>query len=339
MSLSAFAAPPFPTLRKRPRTPPHACTSPTTSHVVTVDGASLLRRVTTPPAASRTAVLLHDFMTDHRIFTDLTTALQSLAPDHRTVAYDMRGFGKSDNPTEALYSALDDLQCVAGPVSHPLDLVAVGFGGPIALEYALARAANVRSVCCIGSGLPGHRWAPQAMLDITEARDSALRQTLMNKLDRRDAAPSGELVKWKHAFIKASVAWTQVIDGGDPDVARTLLEMARDYGGFRFFREEKVEPNAFGGMPLAKRLGGVDAPVLVMVGEGDTRDFHQIAGEIWDGVANGWAEGVVAVPECGHFAVVEQYQAVAEQIAAFWAAQEGAVQTDGVEGGLRKSPM
>lgn len=261
-------------------------------------------------------------MTDHRLFSRLTPLLQDLSPEHRSVTYDMRGFGKSDNPTDSLYSRFEDLEAVLGASSLPIDLVGVGFGGPIALEYAIAHSANVRSVCCIGSGLPGHRWSPNAMLDITEAKISARRQTLMRKRESWDAAPMEELVQWKQTFISGNDTWGHLLRRGDREAARILMEMARDYRGFHFFMEECVEPNPFGDVPLLKRLDEVEKPVQVLVGEMDTRDFHSIAREIWRGVPRAWGEGPVVVPDCGHFAVVEQARPVAERIVEFWGTLE-----------------
>lgn len=264
-------------------------------------------------------------MTDHRLFSRLTPLLQSLSPGHRTVAYDLRGFGKSDNPTDSLYSRFDDLEATVGTNFLPLDLIGVGFGGPIALEYALARSTQVRSVCCVGSGLPGHAWSPDAMVDITEASETARRLKLMRAREEEDAAPMSELVRWKQTFISANNTWAHVLRGADRETAKMLLEMARDYRGFHFFRGECVEPDPFGDIPLLKKLDDVNVPVCVLVGEMDTPDFHAIATEIWDGVPTKWGEAPFVVRDSGHFAAVEQPQLVAEQIAEFWNALEEGV--------------
>lgn len=277
----------------------------------------------------RTAVFVHDFMTDHRLFSRLTPVLQSLSPGHRTVAYDLRGFGKSSNPTDSLYSRFDDLEAAVGTKSDPLDIIGVGFGGAIALEYALARSTQVRSVCCVGSGLPGHAWSLNAMVDITEASETARRLKLMRIRDEEDAAPMSELVRWKQTFISANDTWGRVLRGADRETAKMLLEMAKDYKGFHFFKGECVEPDPFGDIPLLKKLGDVDLPVCVLVGEMDTPDFHAIAKEIWDGVPAKWDEAPFVVPDSGHFAVLEQPQPVAKQITGFWnALGEGSSRTD-----------
>lgn len=166
------------------------------------------------------------------------------------------------------------------------------------------------------------------MLDITEARVSATRQMLMKIRESEEDAPSAELVQWKQAFIRASQAWTDVLKG-DREVAKGVLQMAKDYRGFHFFSEEVVEPNPWGDVPLKDRLVGVGVPVCVMVGERDTPDFQEIADEIWEGVPHAWGDGVIKVPECGHFAVVEQHRAVAQRIAQFWGSLED--QRAGVE--------
>lgn len=334
MVLPAFSSVPLLPRRppRRPRRTPLCAASPLRPRppyprpVPTADGGTLM--VLETPARSTptgTAVLLHDFLTDHRLYTHLTPALQMRAPSVAHVAYDQRGFGRSSVPA-ARYCRLDDLRAAAGPRGPPYHLVGAGRGGAIALQHALARPAATASVALLSSALPGHRWAPAAALDITEARLAA--QRLVTARERgyfmEDPDERRDLVKWKQAFIGRSDAWRHVLRNGEKDVARMLLEMARDYRGFHFFQEEQVENDFFDDdVPLLMRLGEVQPPVLVLAGEDDPPDFGEIAHEIWDGVPRKFGDAPGVVRGAGHFSAAEAPEEVANIIALFWKAVEG----------------
>lgn len=151
------------------------------------------------------------------------------------------------------------------------------------------------------------------MLDITQAREDAL----YSRLTGSTTIDMGkELVRWKQAFISANATWRDILRHGDRVVARQLLEMARDYRGVHFFENVQSEPDHFADDPLLERLGEVAAPVLVVVGEKDTKDFMEIGEEIVHGVQQG--VGVVKVEGAGHFAVLERSKETAEEIVRFW---------------------
>lgn len=289
-----------------------------THDITTTDGATL--NVTTYAAVSDAqgsvshvpVLLVHDFMTDARLFTRLacTTMLQG----RTLITPDLRGFGSSSLPS-GRYSRTADLRTVAdGTRPH---VVGVGLGGTAALELTLANPADVRSVTLIGSGLPGHAWSDAALyLNITEARR-------VGKLLARGGPSTSndgkarDVVMWKQKFIAANRTWGDLLSTGDRQVASEALAMARDYSGFHFFRPEQLDPDPFEGPPLSERICNVEVPVQVMVGERDTTDFRAIASEIWTAVKNG-GEQVMHVPEAGHFAVMEQADWVAARLAAFW---------------------
>lgn len=105
-----------------------------------------------------------------------------------------------------------------------------------------------------------------------------------------------------------------------------LLEMAKAYSGDHFFRPEGALPRFDEDVPLAAMLGEVKVPVVVMVGERDDEQFHQIARRVWEEVPHRWGDGPIIVPGAGHFAVLENPRFVAETAVRFWdAVQDGIV--------------
>lgn len=320
---SAFLALPLPVSRPRvsrlrSQTCPNLCaTTPAEPRVFftkTPDNASLLT-VSLPPSnppADQTALFLHDFMTDHRLFSELIPPLHKLSPQTHLVSYDLRGFGRTSPPT-APYSRFSDMISVTQSVS-PLHLVAVGMSGPLALEFALAHPSRVASLVLIGSGLPGYRWPPPRWMDLSESREGGLMRRLTG---RGVLGERKELVGLKKRFIGGHEGWEKGLRGGG-EAEKVLVEMAREYEGWHFWEREECEPDNFGEEPLINRLEGVQCRTLVMVGEEEGQEFGEIAEIIRTGVEGGRERGVVRIKGGAHFVVLEQAELVAKQIASFW---------------------
>lgn len=303
------------------------CSASKTQLVQTDDGGTIsvqiynIKSATSKKSKTRAVLLLHDFMTDKRLFRRLTaeSALQGCL----FIAPDLRGFGASSAPREP-YSRSKDLLSVIRTILKEdglqrVDVVGCGLGGAVALELALEAADSVRSVAVIGSGLPGHSWSTDRLfVDISASR---LAGRLLQVVDKRvvEAAvkDATDIVKWKRSFIATNSTWGDVLKTGQKQITKELLEMARDYRGFHFFHEDPLVPCPFDGNPLIDRIVNVSQPVLVLVGETDTMDFREIALEIWDRVPNRYGD-VVHVEATGHFVILERPNVVARKLKEFW---------------------
>lgn len=343
--------------RRRPRRPRIIAsakqTKTATRFVDTPDGAKLCVKVFEPPDSTasshengtrdaefenttpRTVLLLHDFMTDRRLFDRLLDEQQLTQTRSTILAPDLRGYGCSSLPS-GTYSRSDDLATIVRTlVSHEarVDVVGSGMGGVAALELALAWPTIVRSVCVVGSGLPGHTWSSDELfVDVTaaqlagrffqiieiEAGDDKKRRAEMTSamhasVSHEDADP----VTWKRQFIAVNATWSDIVRKGNKSVARGLLAMARDYSAFHFFHDDPILPRAYDDEPLKTRLKNVPCPVLVLIGDKDTADFTKIAHEIYSLVPKVSGE-VITIQDCGHFAVAEQPRVVVEHLLQFW---------------------
>ena len=88
--------------------------------------------------------------------------VRAFADRFRTVAYDMRGTGRSPVPTEPCGIADlagDAAEVLAGRAAH---VVALSMGGYVALTLALARPELVRSLVLIGTGGGGPDRVPRS---------------------------------------------------------------------------------------------------------------------------------------------------------------------------------
>lgn len=256
-------------------------------------------------------------MTDAHMFTPLfhTSPLQS----HNLLAYDMRGYGRSSDPTGP-YSHLNDIDTVLQScASKHVHLVACGLGGVVALEYALTR--RVSSVALFCSGLPGHRWSSMDyFLDITAARRVGHLLSVGGEYLNDQQQSDVDVLKWKRAFVSNNETWGERLRAKN-SVSAALVAMAKAYRGYHFLNVDPQIDGPFDAEPLAKRLNQLSVPVFVGVGENDMPDFLQIADEIWQGVQRcAYADGVVRIEHAAHFPVLERPQVVADHLVSFWAA-------------------
>jgi pimeloyl-ACP methyl ester carboxylesterase len=121
----------------------------------------------------RTIVLVHGGLVDSRVWDE---QFKESAKRYRVIRYDLRGFGKSAEPSGP-FSPIEDLHAllVFLKVEHAT-VVGGSLGGMIATDFALEYPRTVESLVLVGSGLRGDkRPQDQQMAAIYQAarRDGA----------------------------------------------------------------------------------------------------------------------------------------------------------------------
>jgi pimeloyl-ACP methyl ester carboxylesterase len=204
-------------------------------------------------------VLIHEGIADSRMWEPQWT---SFPPTHRTVRYDMRGFGETPITPGSFSNARDLVGLLERLALGPAALVGVSLGGRVALEVAVARPELVSALVLVGAGLPGHDWTEETQAGWTEEQAA---------LERGDveAAVELNLRMWVDGPGRSP-------SDVDPDVREQVAVMQRrafelqlpvgDAG-----EEEPLVPD------LADRLTEIRAPTLIVVGEEDRPDIHTIA--------------------------------------------------------------
>jgi pimeloyl-ACP methyl ester carboxylesterase len=130
----------------------------------------------------------------------------------------------------------------------------------------------------VGSVLPGHPWGPE----ITGTLGSCFRLGAEGRLDEAKAVwLAGPLFFSSHRI---------------PAVAARLEQMIADYGCWELQNELPHLPLD---PPAIDRLPEIAAPTLVIVGEQDLPDFHQIAERF---AAEIPGARTVVLPDAGHLA-------------------------------------
>ena len=211
-------------------------------------------------------VLVHAGICDSRMWDPQWT---SFPRDHRTVRYDLRGFGRSPLDAGLVAHAGDLAALLDGLGVERAALVAASFGGQVALQLAVARPDLVGLLVLAGASLPGHDWSAAVRASFADEEAALERGDL-------DAAVEANLRTW--------------VDGSgrpagtvDPAVREAVARMQGRAFELQLpfeedYEEEDLEPD------WPKRLGTIQVPTLMLVGEHDQPDIHasaaRLAGEL-----------------------------------------------------------
>jgi 3-oxoadipate enol-lactonase len=207
-------------------------------------------------------VLIHAGICDSRMWEPQWAGF---ARDHRTIRLDLRGFGRSELTPGRFAHARDVATLIEELGVERAALVAASYGGQVAMELAVARPDLVEALVLADTSLPGHDWSAPVRAVFAEE------ETAMERGDL-DAAVEAILRFWVDGHGRPPEAV-------DPEVRERVRVMQRRAFEFQLpiyqdpkkDEEEELEPG------WADRIGTIWAPALVLVGEHDVADFHQLA--------------------------------------------------------------
>lgn len=230
-------------------------------------------------------VLLHGHSLDLTVFDDLVPALVDAG--FRVIRYDQRGHGRSSSPPGG-YRWGDhaaDLRVVLEKLDAvPAHVVGLSKGGGIALEAALRFSNLVRSLVLVGPlvpdyPLPGEFWA------FFKRFAQAIRE--------RGVKAAAQELWLSHPLLRS--AWQ------NPKSREKLETIVFNFPAGEYLATEKDGPDR--DWKLTERLHNVSCPVLVVRGEHDIPEFHQMA----EFVANKLPQAhLETVPQSGHLVPLEQ---------------------------------
>lgn len=122
-----------------------------TNGFVKVNGASLYYEIA---GEGEVVVFLHSGFTDLRLWDDQFDFLEKY---FKVIRYDVRGFGKSDRPSEP-FSHFEDLKELFNYLGiEKAHLVGVSMGGSIAIDFTLQYPELVQCLVLSGSSLNGYK--------------------------------------------------------------------------------------------------------------------------------------------------------------------------------------
>ncbi|GAA2514263.1 alpha/beta hydrolase [Pilimelia columellifera] len=291
---------------------------PTPDEQITVrlrDGVRLHLEAHGPTDAAATAVLLHGWTLDRRIWHRQVTALTAnAAAPLRVVAYDARGHGRS-SPTNRRAATLEQLgddlaeviQTVAG--EGPMVLVGHSLGGMTIMEYAAAHRAafdaTVGGVVMVSTTAEGHTHTeyglPHPLSRIVRAIELSSTYVMARCGDVRPHRPLMQA-------LRPGIRWLMFGDRYDPDdlhlaCAAVAGSSLRSIGGFRASLGTQHRLDTLRGLP--------GLPAAVLVGDQDRITPPTCA----QGIANALAgTRLVTCPGAGHMLMLERPDAVSDVI-------------------------
>ncbi|HEX2102783.1 MAG TPA: alpha/beta hydrolase [Solirubrobacteraceae bacterium] len=239
-------------------------------------------------------LLVHAGIADSRMWEPLAERL--VAAGRRVVAPDLRGFGRSPLPPETFSPAADLLELLDDLGIERAPVVGASFGGRVTLELALRAPGRVSAIALLDSVLD--EFDPSVEL---EAFDEA--ETAAAEAGDLDEATAINVRMWLDRPGRTGV---------DPQARDLVAAMTR-----RAFEAQDGVDAAFEELdpPVARRLGEIRCPALVVVGEDDVEDFHRLAARLADELPE--AGPVVVIPGAAHLPALERPAEVADVLLPF----------------------
>lgn len=197
-------------------------------------------------------VMIHAGVADRRQWNNESAFF---ARNYQVVRYDMRGYGKSE-PVEGEFSHLEDLAAVLNTLGldEPVVLMGCSMGGGLAMDFALTHPSRVRALIMVGSGPSGLELdvpRPAKFADVEKAFEAS----------DLDLVAELETQIWFDGMGRTP---EQV----NPAMRKLAYEMNRQALAHEVKGLGKRLPNTES--PAFDRLGGLNIPVLVIVGAQDT---------------------------------------------------------------------
>jgi pimeloyl-ACP methyl ester carboxylesterase len=198
-------------------------------------------------------VLIHGNTLDTRMWDD---QFEPLARRYQVIRYDMRGYGKSALPTADSYAPADDLMALLRHLRlGSAHILGQSRGGAVAIDFALTYPEATDTLTVVDTVLRGFQWKAfgTSLSEIHSAgKTSGIEAARQRWLDDAMFAPALE----------------------KPRVATRLRQMVADYSGWLWINSDTIrllDP------PSIQQLDTINIPTLVIVGERDLPDFHEIA--------------------------------------------------------------
>lgn len=212
---------------------------------------------------------------------------------------DVRGYGRSDRPSDAPYSSLRDLAAVmdaAGVASAAL--VGCSMGGAIALDFALSHPERVDALVLAASGVGGYGGTPD---------EEAWWEIHASGIE--EAIEAGDLERAQDLRLRI---WAPL--GTEDPAGRRIREIAFDNLHELTMDEsaaEELDP------PAIERLGEITCPVLVLPADHDPPDMLSISQHLATGIRGAIT---IEIPNVDHVVNMRAPEAFDRAVLGFLAA-------------------
>jgi pimeloyl-ACP methyl ester carboxylesterase len=239
-------------------------------------------------------VLLHSGLTDSQMW-DAQWA--TFAQHYRVVRCDLRGFGRS-GAASGSFSCREDLYQLLRLLGiERAYLLGASMGGQMALDFTLEHPAMVAALILVGAGISGEK-PSDFLLERWKEIDAA--------------AEGGDLARAVELELRLWVDGPgRVPEQVDPAVREQVRQV--NTRNFERSQQEQGQPQSLE-PPAISRLGEIQVPTLVLVGEYDVPDKLASANLLARGISG--AQKVV-IPGAAHLPSMEQPEQFNQLVLAF----------------------
>lgn len=238
-------------------------------------------------------LLIHAGIADRRMWDEV---MPLLARGHRTIRFDLRGYGDTPLPDGPFCWTEDARELLRWLGIERADVVGVSVGAGIALDLALARPGLVRRLVLVAPGFSSWAWGPQ-MDAFDEAETAALERGDL------DAASWLNVRFWVDGPHRSE----NVVPS---ELRHRVFEMQR--------RAFEIDNEAAEGSWLvpdrADHLHEAREPTLIVEGELDQPDFAAIGRHMVERMPNA---RLVTMPGVAHLPPMEAPRAFADLVLEF----------------------
>jgi pimeloyl-ACP methyl ester carboxylesterase len=179
-------------------------------------------------------------------------------------------------------------------------LVGASFGGQISIDFAMAHPGRVARLVLAAPALGGYEWSEQ--VQHFGGREDALLEA-----GDIDAAVELNLELWVDGPRREPGAVPAAVRSFVGEMQRNVFEIPLA----AFEQEDPPMPIESTEAPAATRLGEIQAPTLVLVGDEDVSDFLEIAERIGKAIPR--ARKVV-IPGAAHLLSLERPEEFADHL-------------------------
>lgn len=238
-------------------------------------------------------VLIHGFTLDTHMWDD---QFEAFSKHYCVVRYDMRGYGQSTLPVLGEgYSHADDLRALLDHLGiTKTHVIGLSMGGSVAVNFSIEYPKRTMSLITVDTTLGGFPYSEEwnAFLDMifSKARQAGVETS-------------------KKLFLNSGLFQPAL---ENPEVGKHLAKMVLSYSGWSLLNPPGHALNLE--IPAAKQLDKIDVPTLVIVGERDLQDFHDIADALERGIPKATK---VVIPGVGHMANMEAPEKFNEVVLSF----------------------
>jgi len=200
-------------------------------------------------------VLVHGFTLDTRMWDD---QFGEFVDHYRVIRYDMRGFGRSKVPVFGEgYRHSDDLKALLDHLGmDKASVIGLSMGGRIAIDFAIAYPEVTHSLIPVDTALGGYKWSKDFRKFLNDIYSTG----------REKGAEAAKKVFLYSALFEPALE--------NSILAPKVKLIISDYSGWGLVNEDPQETPT---IPAIQQLEKIRAPTLVIVGERDLPDFHEIA--------------------------------------------------------------